>query len=319
MVVAALSDRGVDAGALVQRVGMDPAAFDEPDARYPILATTDLWKMAVEATGDPCFGLWVSRFTTQTSFHALGYSIMASTTLAEVFDRVARYSKVVSDAATIEIELQPALRLWLDPVADRPAPSHESIDAVLSAMARTVRTLCPDAAQPSRVELQRPEPDPSAPFEKVFRTAVRFSAPRNLLEYPADLADRRLPGGHAELARRNDEVVLDYLSRIDGDLASTRLRTWLLGRLPNGEPSEDMAAKALGVSLRSLQRQLREENTTYKVVLNALRQELACAYLADQRYSVTEITFLLGFANTSGFSRAFRRWTGTSPSAYRAR
>ena len=92
----------------------------------------------------------------------------------------------------------------------------------------------------------------------------------------------------------------------------------LVESLPNGEPSEERAAKALGVSLRTLQRQLREEDVTYRSVLNDLREELARSYLAEDTYSVTEVTFLLGFASTSSFSRAFKRWTGSSPRLHRA-
>ena len=70
------------------------------------------------------------------------------------------------------------------------------------------------------------------------------------------------------------------------------------------------------MSLRNLQRRLHEERTTYREALNDTRQQMACAYLEEGRTSVTEIAFLLGFADTSSFSRAFTRWTGQSPRAY---
>ena len=70
------------------------------------------------------------------------------------------------------------------------------------------------------------------------------------------------------------------------------------------------------MSLRNLQRRLQEEGTTYREALNEARRETACSHLDEGHFSVTEIAFLLGFADTSSFSRAFRRWTGLSPRAY---
>jgi AraC-like DNA-binding protein len=72
------------------------------------------------------------------------------------------------------------------------------------------------------------------------------------------------------------------------------------------------------VSLRTLQRRLAEEGTSYGEVLRCTRRDLACAYLSESGWSITEIAFSLGFADMSSFSRAFRRWTGTSPSEYAA-
>jgi len=71
------------------------------------------------------------------------------------------------------------------------------------------------------------------------------------------------------------------------------------------------------MSLRSLQRRLNDEGTSYKDLLDETRRELASHYMAESHRSINEITYLLGFSEPSNFSRAFRRWTGCSPSAYR--
>jgi AraC-like DNA-binding protein len=107
-----------------------------------------------------------------------------------------------------------------------------------------------------------------------------------------------------------------YLARIEHERVSNRLRSWLADQLADGEPAEEAAAQALGMSLRSLQRRLQEEGTTYREILNGTRQEMARAYLEERRTSVTEIAFRLGFSDSNSFSRAFRRWTGQSPRAY---
>jgi AraC-like DNA-binding protein len=319
--VRALDARGVDGCALAARAGIDLATLTDPNARHPIAATTRLWRLAVEATGDPCFGLWASRFVTQTTFHALGFAVLASATLRDAFQRFVRYGHLVSDAA--EIQLGHAgeteqFRLVLPKGEGR--PTDESIDAILSLITRTARMLSGGKVNPVAVRLERLEPSPSEAFGKVFRAPVHFGQQENVLEFAAADLDERLSMGNVELARHNDDIMARHmarhLDRIEHERVSSRLHTWLMDELSAGEPSEEAAARALGMSLRNLQRRLQEEGTTYREALNDTRREMARTYLDEGRTSVTEIAFLLGFADTSGFSRAFRRWTGRSPRAY---
>ena len=100
----ALEARGFDAAPLFARAGLDFAALDDPEARFPVRTTALLWRLAVEATGDPCFGLEVARHTSPTTFHALGFSLAASSSVREAFERVVRYYRLVSDAASIRFE-----------------------------------------------------------------------------------------------------------------------------------------------------------------------------------------------------------------------
>jgi len=91
-----------------------------------------------------------------------------------------------------------------------------------------------------------------------------------------------------------------------------------LQQLTSGEPSEHDLASALGMSRRTLQRRLGDLGQTYKGVVDGTRYELALRYLDDPERSVTDITFLLGFSEQSAFTRAFKRWSGKAPTAYRA-
>jgi len=316
-VVRALDARGFDGRALAARAGVDLAALDDPNSRHPITDTKRLWRLAAEVTGDPCFGLWASRFVTQTTFHALGFAVFASGTLREAFERFVRYGHLVSDAADIQLRRvgpYEQFRLVLPTGPGR--PTNESIDAILALITRTVRMLSGGKVTPVAVRFERPEPSPSEAFRKVFRAPVHFAQRDNALEFTVADLDERLPAGNVELARYNDAIAARELARIGTAGVSSRLRCWVIERLSAGEPSEEAAARALGLSLRNLQRRLKAEGTTYREALNDTRREMARTLLGDGRHSVTEIAFLLGFADTGGFSRAFRRWTGQSPRAY---
>ena len=94
---------GLDSIALCQQAGLDPNLMDDPNARYPLSGTTRLWEIAVQVSGDPAIGLRVSRFVSPTTFHALGYALVASGSLREVFERIVRYHQVVSDALDLHL------------------------------------------------------------------------------------------------------------------------------------------------------------------------------------------------------------------------
>ena len=316
-VVRALEARGFAGRALAVRAGIEPATLEDPNARHPLAATTELWRLAVEVTGDPCFGLWASRFVTQTTFHALGFAVFASSTLQDAFERFVRYRRLISDVAEVELRHAGAYEhfcLVLPTGQGRPA--DEAIDAIFALVTRTARMLSSGKVSPVAVRLERPEPLPSEPFRKVFRVPVQFAQGENVLEYAGADFGERLPAANTELARHNDEVVARYLDWIERARVSCRLRGWLIDRLSSGEPSEEMAARALGFSTRNLQRRLHEEGTTYRNALNRTRLWMARDYLGEGRASITEIALLLGFTDTGSFSRAFRRWTGLSPRAY---
>jgi AraC-like DNA-binding protein len=96
-----------------------------------------------------------------------------------------------------------------------------------------------------------------------------------------------------------------------------QLSAMLCDLLPSGEPGQQEVCARLGLSPRSVQRRLAQEHTTFRDVLNATRHQLALTHLKSGQHSVSEVAFLLGFAEVSAFTRAFKRWTGASPRAWR--
>lgn len=315
----ALENAGHDPKPLFLQAGLDLAALDDPNARYPVASTSRLWRLAVEATGNPAFGLAVASCVTQTTFHALGYSLVASASLKDAFERLVRYFRIVSDAA--ELEFKPVadeyhFLIHIDPQGTRPA--FESIDAFLSVNLRMCRALAGRQLSPLRVVLERPEPLDRSPFERVFRAPLQFNGQQNLLVFDRAVFAQALDGANPELARHNDQIIAQYLARHERQNIAARVHGVLVEQLSLGEPSQHKVAAALHMSLRNLQRKLADEGRSYTDILNDTRRELALSYIKDPRYTVSEITYLLGFADTSSFTRAFRRWTGQSPTAYRS-
>ena len=314
----ALDASGVDSARLFCEAGLDRAALDDPNARYSVDGTTRLWRLAVTATADEAFGLSVARHVNQTTFHALGYSLIASNTLREAFERMLRYFRLISDAADLTFELDgDRYRFAICPPENSSRPAPEAIDAFTFLVVRLCRGLYRREFSPLEVSLQRPMPRNVAAFERAFRAPLNFAAAQNAIWFSRDVFEQKLEGANPELARHNDEIVVRYLAQMVKQNLRARVHAALIEQLPHGEPSQEKVAAALHMSARNFQRKLAEEGTSYTVLLNDTRRDLALSYVRDVRYSLGEITYLLGFSDASSFNRAFKRWAQQSPSAYR--
>jgi AraC-like DNA-binding protein len=312
----ALDAAGCDSAALLAEAGFNPECLDGPGARCPLANTARLWELSVAATGDPAFGIKVASHIKNTTFHALSYGLSASSTLREAFERLQRYCHVGS--CVVEYDFFRCGSEYHCVIDTTAAVPLESIDALVSAQLRMCRSLLGRDHSPLLIELQRPRPARIDDFERLLRAPLRFKAARNRLIFDSTSIERPLDGGSPELARHSDAIALQYLARIDRDDIPARVREVLVQRLEKGEPSQEEVAEQLNLSARTLQRRLGESGVTYKQLLDGTRRGLAMAYLRTPQHSVSDVTYLLGFSCDSSFTRAFRRWTGQSPSDWRA-
>jgi len=309
---------GLDSAQLCREAGIDPALMEHPNARYPLSATTRLWSLAVQASGDPALGLKTSQYVSPTSFHALGYALVASSSLREVFERIERYHRVVSDALSLELTRRDdCYEFCLNVPAGGPAPAPEAIDAFIAIYVRTCRNRLGRDFAPLAVHLRRAQPADPSPWHDALRAPIHFGAQRDLLQFPLDAFDSTLEDGNQELAEHNETVLKRTLEQLQPVTWRRRVCTCLENQLPNGEPSAERIAQSLHLSLRSLQRHLADEGCSYESLLSETRQNLALQHMRDPHCSISEIAYLLGFADSSSFSRAFKRWTGQAPSQYR--
>jgi AraC-like DNA-binding protein len=317
VIARALRTRGCDPVALFARAGLDLAALDDPEARIPVLATSRLWRLAVDATRDPCFGLEAARHISPTTFQALGFAVLSSRTLREVFERNVRYFRFVSDAATMRLDDGGSVYRFSVQITAAPPPADESIDAFFAIAVRLCRILTDRAFAPVSVHLRRPSPPDAGPFARCFRAPVTFGAVADVMTFDKYACDKPLAGANPAMARVSDRVVDETLARMPAAQWTDRVRALLVERLPSGEPSQADISRAFGSSTRALQRRLSGEGTTYARLIDDTRRELAMTYVREARYSLTEVAYLLGFASPGTFTRAFRRWTGHSPSECR--
>ncbi len=309
---------GLDSTKLFQEAGLDMSELADANARYPLQGTTHLWQLARAATANECIGLVAARYTSSTTFHALGYSLLASATLVEAFERLIRYFRIVTNAGDLQFEAvgdDYRVKLLINP--EGPQPAHEAVDAFITVIINMCRNLHGKGFTPLRVSLCRPRPENTAAFDFAMRSTVIFDAEVNEIIIAGSAARKPLDSANTELARHNEKVINRYLAQFEKEDLISRVQSVLIGMLPNGDQSQEAVAAALNMSSRNFQRKLELKGTSWKDLLNITRSELAKSYLKNSQYSISEIVFLLGFSDAGSFTRAFRRWEGQSPTAWR--
>ncbi|MGD8640542.1 MAG: AraC family transcriptional regulator [Gammaproteobacteria bacterium] len=314
----ALQAHGCDSYSIFKQVGLDPDKLGDGNARYRLEEMTKLWNAAVEATGDPCFGLEAGKRWAPTSFHALGFAWLASYMLKDALQRLVRYTRIVNNSLNAELEERGMnLHLTIESSEEAHDIHYAAVDATIAAIMVMCRMLCGEDFTPVEVRIAHAPSRCREPLERFVGAPVVYGADRGQIVFDRMHAEKPLGTGNSELAQMNEELVIKYLVKLDRSSMVMQVKAQLLALLPEGAVSEETVAKQLNISLRSLQRKLRDERTNFSAIYDAMRREMAGTYIQDSQMSMTEIAYLLGFSDQANFTRAFRRWYGHAPSEAR--
>jgi AraC-like DNA-binding protein len=306
----------IDPKPVFQALGIAGERLNDPEYRVPVVLMTQLWRQAVQLTGDEAFGLEVAQQVSPLTFRGVGVDAMASRSLQEAVFRIIQNANTVSDVAKLSIQgHQDALWLRFDLRDDSPDVAHESLEAFMAAIVHLGRTYLQMQLPLRAVYLKRPVPADVKRYEDFFQAPVHFGAECDALASRMETMMMLMPAaagndpGAAMLARwreriQNPDIRWQVMEIID--------------RLLPEEPRQDKVAQALNMSVRTLQRKLDAEGSSFQALLDTTRKSLAERWLRENHMSIQQIADALGFANPSALTRAFKRWNGQSPEQFRA-
>ncbi len=313
-IVRAMEAKGVDARAVMAQIGMDADLLEGGYSRYSQVQVSQLWKRAVELTGDPTFALTVAQQVRPATFHAVGYAMSCSATLYRAISRFAQYTRLISDSATATLTENDG-RVLLDFHFDTggETPIYETVDTVLASVVAYLRWISNDACDPLAVRFAH-DPLPSRDaFARFFGCPVDYDAPQTCLVFDKEQISRPILSSDEELASLLDGAASRFLEQRMAGRFAVRVRDLMIAQLPEEIPTKARTASLLGLTERTLLRRLKDEGTTFAEVLRQLREELAFQYLR-RGMCLSEVAYLLGFSDNGTFSRAFKQWTGRRPS-----
>lgn len=312
---------GIAPADLLTQAGMDAQVLANPTALVPLIDVIRLFAVVLARTGDFTLGLKLGANVQVRSYPVLGYVIMGSATLGEAIERLLRYERIVGELgrAVREDAGDEVLLRWECPVPDPYARFLR--DAALGGWVGLARWLLDAPAQaPRAVYFEHPEPPPDerAGYEAFFRCPVHFAQPYTGILLPRDWLALPLRSADPALGGIMEEHAAKLLADFAGGLnLVNEVRSAIYRRLAGGEPDIESVAGDLGMGARALQARLRKNSLTFSDLVDDVRRSLAAVLVADERLTLVNVAFLLGFSEQSSFTRAFRRWYGTAPGEFR--
>jgi AraC-like DNA-binding protein len=292
----------------------------DPDSRIPVCLALKLLDDSVQQLQDPDLGLKAARIAAQGDYDLLEYAMVSAPTVREANEILRRYIGLLNDALeySLEIHGERAISRLRSHV---PIP-RAATDFQLGTLYNAPRRWLPPPPNPFvEIWLSYPEPPDTREHTRTFQGAtLRFDAPFDAIVYERRYLELRPPHPdpklHALLVKQLEQRAIELPPALK---LRHRVRKLILSELSGGNPSADHIARRLGMSRRTLMRRLLEQGARFQELLDEVRLEIAERALISEEGGVAEIAERLGFAEPAAFRHAFKRWTGMTPSEYRAR
>jgi AraC-like DNA-binding protein len=317
--IEAIESAGGDAGRILHACGLDRSTLAKPDAFIACSDFAAVLEEAARATGDDCFGLHFGERYNPKNIGPFTYVVLNSPTIAAALKNAGRYLRVHNEAAqvsfVVEGRLAYARHLLAELGGEDPRQNNEYSMAVGLGL---IRLMAGSQWAPVEVQFAHSAPRRTSEHTRIFRAPVSFGCATNALVIEREFVERQVPAAderlYPVLTRYLDHVLKD-MPREDGLLASVRR---ILGELlRDGDPTLTQVARKLELGPRTLQRRLKAYGVDFKALVDDTRRRFSLNYLRDRKHTLTEIAYLLGYSEVSAFNRAFKRWTGSTPSDYR--
>jgi AraC-like DNA-binding protein len=305
---------GFEVGALLHDLRMAPTELDNPDVRLPEPTMRRAWAAIAAASGDEAFGLHLAQHTEEGAFDVLDYAASFSSTLRDALDRVARFYRLASDDAAIQVVGDGGATRVVRLVG---GTHPQDQDAFFALLVERFRKFSGRSIHPREVSFEHAA-HAQRELAALFRCPVRFARARSELVFTSSDLDLPVHAAKPRLAAVLDRYATELLARLPaaGSYADHVRRAVALV-VQRESPTLGAIAREMHASPRTVQRRLSEVGTTHGRLVDEVRRQLAERYIESPRLSITEIAFLLGYEDESSFRRSFKKWTGKSPTQAR--
>jgi AraC-like DNA-binding protein len=304
---------------ILEPLGLRRTILSNPHGLIAAASFARALEDAARLTGDDCFGLHFGTQYHPKNAGPLAYVVLNSPTMAAAFENTARYMRVHNEAAAVSFE-RDGRWAYLRHRLDLPVEQcRQNAEFSLALGLGLIRLMVGSDWSPAEVRFAHKPPPSSGEHSRIFGAPVRFECDTSAFVIEAEMCDRHVPAADPRLY----PIMVRYLDRILESMPSeesvvSAVRKCIGELMRSGEPTLQKTANGLVVGPRTLQRRLGQCGVDFTDLVADTRRRFALQYLADRRHTLTEVAFLLGYSEVSAFNRAFKRWTGSTPSEYRA-
>lgn len=312
--------KGADVMSLANRSGLRLQSLDNPDMRVPYGKFKSLMLNAKEVCNDPAFGLHFGEESVFADMSIVGLICQSAGTMGEAFHQMNRYARLAIEVEGYDVGSRFELKkvgddLWLEDNRRNPNEFPELTESTFARFICETARHFGTAPFARFVHFTHDEPEYRSEYDRILKVPITFSSDRNAiciheswLSIRTTLENRYVFGIFSD---RADALLAELQS---DETTKGRVERLLMPILHTGDVRMNQIAAKLGLSRISLYRRLQAEGTSFERILDDLRHKMALHYFSGKKTSVNEVAYLVGFSDPAAFSRAFKRWTGSSPS-----
>ncbi len=317
-----IATKGISADHVLKAADLDPLVLNAPDNRVSIEVMDRIYKQAMVLTKDEYLGLHVGEFFAPGSLNIVGHIFMNCQTVHDVSQKFIEYNELLSDGVNVQIAQEKNKLTTIEYIIRHTDVSimRQHVEYLFSGSMTLLSGLTGKEIKPVEVRLRHKAPEDLSEHHRIFSAPLRFEHSMNALVFENNIKDIPIQQANTELLLFFEQYAKQILSSIHTDKPYTKKVSLLLTKkFQEKLPTIESIAKELSMSVRSLQRKLEKENTSYSIIFNEVYKKLAISYLMNGDLSVAEIAYILGFSEPSAFHRAFKRWTDCTPNEYRTK
>jgi AraC-like DNA-binding protein len=310
---------GVALPGLLRAANLTIQQISDPRAPLAAADQVTLLNLIAAATHDDLLGFHLAQQIELRELGFLYYVLASSRTLIEALQRAVRYSTLVNEGVRQRCTVGRTIDVTLDYSSiSRHADRHQA-ECWMAIIVRLLRQISGRRITAQQVCFVHARARPPRELSAYFGGRVEFGSHVDRISFARTLGGTVVAGADSYLNKLLVHYCEEALAHRPRGRQSfrTRVENTLVPLLPHAECSARAIAQRLGLSQRTFSRRLAAEGLTFSTLLEQLRLDLATRYLAEPDTSISQIAWLLGYQQVSGFSRAYRRWTGTSPRAGR--
>jgi AraC-like DNA-binding protein len=323
--VQTLVEDGLSAAALLKDTGLDMTALVDPNTRVSSLQLLTVARNAIDLSCDSDAGLRIGMRYHASCYGMLGYALLCSTTLRQAFDITVRYNRLGNGMLDAQWEETSESAIWVIPRYEEmylpdlsPKLYQFIVELGMAAYITVFKDVMGVNCTPVRACFTGPVPLHVDALTRDFSCPLAFDQPRNELHYSAVLLEQAPQLANPITAVQVSNTCARMLEEFKWQSGITQRVYHELTAIPGRFPVIEAVAATLCMTSRTLRRKLEAEGTSYTDLLDNVRYALAIDFMNTSVLRTDDIAAALGFSDSASFRRAFKRWTGMSPSTFRS-